>query len=606
MKTVAGVRKEAHVAKRRIIFESALILVLGGAVLGSTLAISQRNNDYRFFDELIEIKSIISSRYVDSPDEKALKEGAIKGMVEALNDPYTVYVPASDKTSFNKDLTGEYVGIGATVNAADGWLTIISPLEDSPAFKAGLMPMDRIVEVDGKSTENLPIDKCVDLLMGNPGTVVTLTVERGGERFPLEVTRNQIKTKSVKGFHRNPSDPNTWQYLIDPARGIGYLRLTQFTPKCSDELLTALESIGADKGELKGLILDVRGNPGGLLSEAENIADFFLEDGIIVSTRGRAFQEKVTRAKKTGTLPNIPLALLINGQSASASEVLAGALVENHRAITVGARTYGKGSVQVVLELPSGNGSELKLTEQGYFLPSGRSLSRKDNSSSWGVDPTEGFYVPVTDEETAAMFEARRREEALVNKDAVGHNKTAPAPKPAKDAPPIQPTDWTNADSILATLKDPQLTAAVKAMQGKLDNGDWSPTGQMGVETGAIATAELTQLRLYHERLERELIRTEKRMISIEDAVPVAKNAPKPDLWADTIDLKGGQLEIKDKDGKVVTTLQITGNDLERWLFDADVKKPGEAKPTVATPAPESKTDQPKTDTTTDTKPDKK
>jgi carboxyl-terminal processing protease len=584
------------VAKSRIIFESALILVLGGAVLGSTLAISKRNSDYAFFDELIEIKQIISSRYVESPDEKALREGAIKGMVDALNDPYTVYVPPADKSSFNKDLTGEYVGIGATVNTQDGWLTIVSPLEDSPAFKAGLMPGDRIVEVSGTSTENLPVDKCVDLLMGTAGTLIKMTVERQGDRFPIEITREQIKTRSVKGFHRDPASPMTWQHLIDPSRGIGYIRLTQFTPKCSQEVLAALEAMGASEGKLKGLVLDVRGNPGGLLSEAENIADFFLKDGIIVSTRGRAFQEKVTRAKEPGTLPDFPIALIINGQSASASEVLAGALVENSRGITVGSRTYGKGSVQVVLELPSGNGSELKLTEQGYFLPTGRSLSRKDDSPTWGVDPTEGFYVPVTDDELVAMFEVRRREEALVNRDAAAKNKAAPAPK-SDSKEPAKPIDWTNVDSVLEGLKDPQLAAAVRAVQGKIEKGEWVPTGQKGLETGSIATAELTQLRLFHERLEREMIRTEKRMIAIEDAVPVAKNAPKPDLWADTIDLKGGLMEIKDKDGKVVATLQITGNDLERWLLDADVKKPGDVKPAQATPpAADTKTDQPKTD----------
>lgn len=587
-------------AKSRIIFESALILVLGGAVLGSTLAISKRNSDYAFFDELIEIKQIISSRYVENPDEKALREGAIKGMVDALNDPYTVYVPPADKSSFNKDLTGEYVGIGATVNTQDGWLTIVSPLEDSPAFKAGLMPADRIVEISGTSTENLSVDKCVDLLMGTAGTTLMLTVERQGERFPLEITREQIKTRSVKGFHRDPASPMTWQHLIDHSRGIGYIRLTQFTPKCSNEVLAALQAMGAGEGKLKGLVLDVRGNPGGLLSEAENIADFFLKDGIIVSTRGRAFQEKVTRAKEPGTLPDFPIALIINGQSASASEVLAGALVENSRGITVGSRTYGKGSVQVVLELPSGNGSELKLTEQGYFLPSGRSLSRKDDTPTWGVDPTEGFYVPVTDDQLVAMFEVRRREEALVNREAAAkNNKVAPAPK-TDSKEPAKPIDWANVDSVLEGLKDPQLAAAVRAVQHKVEKGEWIPTGQKGIETGSIATAELTQLRLFHERLERELIRTEKRMIAIEDAVPVAKNAPKPDLWADTIDLKGGNLEVKDKDGKVVATLQITGNDLERWLLDADVKKPEDAKPAQTSPTADAKTDtrtdQPKPD----------
>jgi carboxyl-terminal processing protease len=557
------------VGKSRVVFEAALVVILGGAVLGSTLAISKRNTDYAFFDELIEAKQVITSRYVEAPDEKALREGAIKGMVEALNDPYTVYVPAADKSQFNKDLTGEYVGIGATVNAQDGWLTIVSPLEDSPAYKAGLLPQDRIVEVDGKSTENLSIDKCVDLLMGSEGTPVKLTVERQGERTTIEVVRNKIKTRNVKGFHRSGDDPMSWQYMIDPARRIAYMRLTQFTPGCSQELLAALKSVGADKGELKGLVLDVRGNPGGLLAEAEHIADLFLDDGIIVSTRGRAYQEKVTRAKKDDTLPNFPIALIINGASASASEVLAGALTENHRAITVGSRSFGKGSVQVVLELPSGKGSELKMTEQGYFLPSGRSLSRKDDSATWGVDPTEGFYVPVTDEQVRVMVEVRRREDVIVSKEA---RAKLPPPKDAAKAD-TGPADWTNPDWVLATMKDDQLSAAVRAVQLRLEKGDWVPTGEKGIETGKISVAEVQQLRLFQERLIREMERTEKRIAAIEEATPVAKSAARPDLWPDTVDLTGGTMEVKDKEGKVVATLQITGNSLERWLFDADVKK---------------------------------
>ncbi len=550
-------------AQRRIVFESALIVILGVAVLGSTLAISQRNSDYAFFDELIEVKQLISSRYIEAPDEQALREGAIKGMVEALNDPYTVYVPASEKTSFNKDLTGEYVGIGATVNGQDGWLTIVSPLEDSPAFRAGLMPQDRIVAIDGKSTQNVPLDECVNMLLGVAGTTVKLTIERQGERFDIDIERNKIKTRSVKGFHRDPDDPEKWHYLIDPARGIAYVRLTQFTPGCAQELLNALKSIGADKGQVKGLVLDLRGNPGGLLNEAEAIADLFLDEGIIVSTRGRAYQEKVTRAKPGDTLPDFPLALLINGQSASASEVLAGALTEHQRAIAVGTRSFGKGSVQVVIELPSGRGSELKMTEQGYYLPSGRSITRKDDSATWGVDPTEGFYVPMTDQQVAAMLEVRRREEVLS------------ARKPGEQAPQtsVPAGDWSNPDWILSELKDDQLSAAVRAVQAYVDQGRWVPTGEKGVETGQISVSELRQLHMLRERLAREIVRTEKRIQAIEDAVPAAKDAPRPDLWADTIDLTGGILEVRDKDGKLVAKLQITGNNLERWLLDADVKK---------------------------------
>jgi carboxyl-terminal processing protease len=563
-------------SKRRYVFESALVLVLGAAVLGSTLAISQRGNDYNFFDELIEVKQLISQRYVDKVDdktEKALREGAIKGMVEALNDPYTIYVPASDKSQFNKDLTGEYVGIGALVNGQDGWLTIVSPLEDSPAFKSGLLAGDRLVEVEGTTTQNLAMDKCVDLLMGQPGSQVHVVVERDGQKFPLTITREHIKTRNVKGFHRDPADPNSWQYLIDPTHKIAYLRLTQFTPGCAAELEKALDSVGADKGELKGLVLDLRGNPGGLLNEAEAIADLFLDDGVIVSTKGRAYQEKITRAHKEGTLPNFPIALLINGQSASASEVLAGALTENSRAIAVGARSFGKGSVQVVLDLPSGKGSELKITEQGYYLPSGRSISRKDDSANWGVDPTDGFYVPMTDQQTIAMLEVRRKEEIINAKKDQGEKVPEKIEKAADPKAAASPADWSNPDWILTALKDDQLSAAVRAVQAKVDKGEWTPTGEKGQQTGKIATAELSNLRIFHERLIRELTRTEKRMDAIETASPEAKASPVKDLWADTVDLTGGTIEIKDKAGKVVATLEVTGNNVERWLLDADVKK---------------------------------
>ncbi|MEI7659046.1 MAG: S41 family peptidase, partial [Phycisphaerae bacterium] len=420
--------------------QNLLFALLGITGLAATVAASRRmGDDYKFFDEIIEVRHIISSRYVEAPDEKVLRQGAIQGMVEALNDPYTVYVPAGDKETFNKDLTGEYVGIGAQVNMQEGWLTIVSPLEDSPAFRAGLMADDRVVSVGGVSTQDKNINDCVDMLMGQPGTTVQLVVERKGRKLDVEVVRDRIKTRSVKGFHRSEGDASQWNHLIDASRGIGYVRLTQFTPKCSDEILAALRAMGADKGKLKGLVLDLRFNPGGLLNEAEAIADLFLGDGVIVSTKGRAYPEKVTRAKGPGTLPDFPITVLVNGSSASASEVLAGALSENNRAMIVGTRSFGKGSVQSVLELPSGNGSELKITEQGYFLPSGRSISRKDDADHWGVDPSEGFYVPMTDAQTVTMLETRRREEVL--RYAQEKSTAAPGQSPAGQAtePVAQP-----------------------------------------------------------------------------------------------------------------------------------------------------------------------
>lgn len=552
--------------RRSIVLIPAIVVaglgLYGGATLGQRLAGHNRLDDYGFFDEIIEVQQLLMQRYVDRLDDnngrlQKLREGAIKGMVEALNDPYTIYVPASDKQSFNKDLTGEYVGIGASVNISEGYLNIVSPLEDSPAYRAGLMADDKVTEIDGQSTKDRPIDECIDRLMGEPGTKVTLTVDRKGEKLTFEITRDRIKTRSVKGYHRSGEDPSAWDYVMDPQRGIAYVRLTQFTPKCSDELLAALKAAGADSGKVKGLVLDLRFNPGGLLDEAEKIADFFLEDGVIVSTRGRAYPEVVRKAEKPGTLPTFPMVVLLNGQSASESEVLAGALVENDRAIAVGQRSFGKGSVQSVVELPSGQGSELKITEQGYYLPSGRSLTRKDDSASWGVDPTEGFYVPVTDDELIAMFEVRRQQEIL-------HAKAG--------ATRSEGERWNDPDWVLTALKDKQLAAAVRAVQQRVDTGAWQPTGEKGSGTLAISSAELTRLRQFHERLSAELERTEKRMDAIERAEPGA-TAEAPDLWPDAVEVRGGTIEVRDKSGKVIAVLDITGGNLERWLAEADVKK---------------------------------
>lgn len=556
--------------------QNLLFMLLGITGLAATVASSRRmGDDYKFFDEIIEVKHIISSRYVESPDEKVLRQGAIQGMVEALNDPYTVYVPSSDKEVFNKDLTGEYAGIGAQVNMQEGWLTIVSPLEDSPAFRAGLMADDRIVSVGGVSTQDKDINDCVDMLMGQPGTPVQLVVERKGRKFDVEVVRDRIKTRSVKGFHRSEGDASQWNHLIDATRAIGYIRLTQFTPKCSEEILSALRAMGADKDSLKGLVLDLRFNPGGLLNEAEAIADLFLADGVIVSTKGRAYPEKVTRAKGPGTLPDFPITVLVNGSSASASEVLAGALAENNRARIVGTRSFGKGSVQSVLELPSGNGSEIKITEQGYFLPSGRSITRKDDADQWGVDPSEGFYVPMTDAETVAMLETRRREEVIryAQEKAVDASAEAPAgQEPTPDAKPAETVDWNNVDSVLAFLKDPQLAAAVRALQIKIDSGEWKPTGETHNPKGRIAGSEMLKLTQYQQRLLRELARTDRRLEALETAA--GDETPKlTDLWANDLDLTGGILEIRDKQGNVIARLDITGNNLERWLLDADVRK---------------------------------
>jgi carboxyl-terminal processing protease len=541
----------------RIGTQGSLVGILGFAAVGSTLALT-RATDYSFFDPLLEVKSLITQRYVTDPDTKAMQLAALKGMVDALDDPYTVYVPPTDVKDFEKELTGDFVGIGVQIVIRDGWLTVVTPLEDSPAFKAGVLAEDRIVEIEGKSTFGLSSGECIELLSGEPGSKVTFVVERAGEKIPLTVNRQRIIARTVKGFHwQNGQDSGSWQYFVDPQRKIAYLRLTQFTPSSSEEFRQALAGIGADKGEIGGLILDLRWNPGGVLQEAVSIADLFLREGVIVSTRGRAHPEEITRATAEGTLPDFPMAILVNSGSASASEVVSGALAENNRAIVVGTRTFGKGLVQSVLTLPSGNG-QLKITEQRYYLPSGRCLQRSEESSEWGVDPTQGFYVPMSDEETTAMIEARGEYDVLKGaaKAARGEER------------------WSDPQWILQTLKDKQLGAALQAVQTKIDAGpssQWKATGQELPKGSTMAAVDLDRAQKLRDRMERELIKIDRKITALETAAGDAKATR--DLWPDSAQLTGGRLDIYDKDGKLVTKLTITGQDLERWLIDADVKK---------------------------------
>ncbi|MCC6227831.1 MAG: S41 family peptidase [Phycisphaerales bacterium] len=537
----------------RVLFEVSLAVGFG-VVLGATglaLTLDNKPNNYAFLDPIITIKSQLDKTYVDVPDDKVLQAGAIKGMLDSLNDPYTVYVPPADRQEFNKSLTGEYVGIGASVNTDKGWLVIVSPLEDSPAFKAGLMAEDKVLEIDGKSTQGLSVDDCINLLQGTPGTSVTLLIERGSQKLTIPITRDRIKTRSVKGFHRDATDANKWEYVIDPSRGIAYVRLSQFTPQVSQELAAALVAAGAPEGKLKGLVLDLRWNPGGLLNEAENIADMFLKDGIIVSTKGRAYADEVARAHSEGTLPDFPIAIIVNGQSASASEVLSGALVDNNRAIVVGTRSFGKGLVQNVYQVDNTEGGELKITEQRYYLPSGRSIQRKDDSQEWGVDPTPGFFVPMTDDELVELIKVRRQVDVM-RADA------------ARDAA----ERWSDPDWILGYLKDKQLAAAVKAVQLRVDAGQWLPTGEEGAKS-TIAGGELKKLTDTRDAIERELVRLDKRIASLENA---ATPVPPVDLWGDDVNVAGGRVQVFDKDGKLVTTLSLPPIAPEQGLIDAGLK----------------------------------
>ncbi|USN98855.1 MAG: S41 family peptidase [Phycisphaeraceae bacterium] len=544
----------------------ALFAILGIAVVGSTIAIAQRSGEYRFFDPLIDVKNIIAEKAFKEPETKDLQQGAIQGMLEVLDDPYAVYVPPQFNDEFEKELTGEYVGIGAEVNMVDGVFTIVTPMDDSPAFRAGVMAGDKVRAIDGVSTDGLTVDECINKLLGQADTEVVITVERaGGEKLDIPITRAQIKSRAVRGYRRHHDAEETWDYLLDPQRRIGYIRISQFTPSVADEVESALDELGASKGELKGLVIDVRWDPGGLLDQAVRIADMFLDHGVIVSTKGRAYPERVAKANASGTLPDFPVVMLINGQSASASEVLTGALVENDRAIAVGERSYGKGSVQSIHPLGgAATGASLKLTEQRYYLPSGRCLQRTDDSAEWGVDPTAGFFVPLDNDQLAELLRIRRESEIIGGENDAKQVDPDDAATTEAQADP----DW-----IAENHKDPQLAEAVRALRARLDTGDW-PKGEDSEHTvTAVESHELSQIDLARERLMRELSRMDRREAALRSGQADDSEAASHDLWDDSAKIEGGSLVVRDADGNVIATLRITGPDLERWLLDADVRK---------------------------------
>lgn len=546
-----------------------LVGILGVAVVGSTIAVATNSfassavrmsdDQYSFFDPIVDVSTLINALYVEEADLEAMQRGAIEGMLEELNDPYTTFVPRRDTEDFSKDLTGEYVGIGAEVQIRDGWLTISSPLDGSPAWKAGVMADDRVVAIDGESTEGFTIDESIDRLTGEPKTKVVITVERGTETLDIEIIRDHIKVQAVKGFMREGGD-GEWMHLIDPSTGIGYIRLTQFTPGCAQEVKNAIEHTKQELGgDLNGLILDLRFNPGGLLDEAVEIADMFIEEGTIVSTRGRVYEEDVDRATSAGTITDLPLLVMVNGQSASASEVLSGALSDHNRAVVLGTRSFGKGSVQTVRPLESGAGV-LKITEQYYYLPSGRLLHRRDDSTEWGVDPTPGYFVPMTTDETLDMLRARREQEIIEHNDE------------------SEQVDLRDTSAVLTALNDPQLSAAVSVMQTRVNTGEFEPSGIESNAPQDVALAELNTLRMQEERLLRELARIDRRLQAAEQEVPQEIITENPrDFWDDETDLDGGELVVRDAEGNIVTTLKITGNNLEAWLVDADVEKKDDA-----------------------------
>ena len=318
--------------------------------------------ELKVFSDVIEL---IEREYVDEIDTKELIQKAIQGMVSSL-DPHSSLLPLEDFEDLQIDTKGKFTGIGIHITMQDGFVTVISPIEDTPAYRAGIKARDRIIKVDGKSANDLR--EAVKMMRGPKGTTVVVTILREGIKKPLEfeLVRDIIPIQSVKHVTLEP--------------GYGYIRLSNFTGTTTDELEKALDKLENSDMAIKGLILDLRNNGGGLLDQSIKVADLFLDEGKILSIKGRNKKNtKVFKASASGINRDYPMVVLINGGSASASEIVAGALQDHKRALILGTTSFGKGSVQTVETLRDGSG--LKLTIARYYTPKDRSIQAK------GIEP---------------------------------------------------------------------------------------------------------------------------------------------------------------------------------------------------------------------------
>ncbi len=372
-------------------------------------------------DEMLELYGLfvdaverVEANYVQPISRQELLENALRGMLAEL-DPHSTYFSEKQWAQFRKQIEGTFTGIGISVemDADSRELKVLAPLPGSPAYSAGILPGDLIVEVDGKPTDGMTRDEAIEALQGRPGTQVTLKVKhlRSDEPEMITVSRAIIELPSVMGDRRK--DDDSWNFMLDDENKIGYIRITNFVSDTAEELEAALEDLKTQG--MKGLILDLRDDPGGLLNAAVDVSDLFLKDGKIVTTKGRNQRDKVYEAEPEGTLPDFPMAVLVNQHSASASEIVAAALQDHQRAVVIGQRSFGKGSVQNILPLDNGN-SILKLTVATYWRPSGRNIHRfqgANEDEDWGVSPDPGMELELSGQEYQDWARARRQRDLI-------------------------------------------------------------------------------------------------------------------------------------------------------------------------------------------------
>jgi len=432
-------------SKKRIALTAIIVLAIAGLLVASMIErlVHSKRSDAEYLRMFQEVVTLTRQSYVDKVDDKKLMTGAINGMLAAL-DPHSTYLPATSFTEMKVHMAGAFGGLGIELGMKDGKLMVNAPIEDTPAFRAGILAGDHIWKIDGKPTSGVPINDCVSRMRGTPGTAVTLGILREGTPAPLSfrLVRAIIKTKSLKGK------------LLEP--GYGYVNIAEFQERTGEDFERALKTLAADNGApLSGLILDLRYNPGGLVDLACRVANRFigegLSDGLIVSTKGREPGSVRSITSYVGEKePRYPMVVLINGGSASASEIVAGALQDHKRAVIMGTQSFGKGSVQSVISLRNGDG--LKLTTARYYTPSGRSIQAKGITPDLVVE----FVKKPAQTEKKKMPEIREA-------DLDGHMEMgsgAPAPAAAPKAAPLDPKE----QELLQN--DNQLARALDLLKG--------------------------------------------------------------------------------------------------------------------------------------------
>jgi carboxyl-terminal processing protease len=391
------------------------IIVLAAIV---SLACYLRASRNRYVDTITEAMNIISDEYVDEVDQRKLFEGAMDGMVSQL-DEYSGYHPPEEYEQFREDIDQQIVGIGVFVefNAEQKKLVVVAPLVGTPAYEAGVKPGDVIVSIDGVSTADLTLNQATNKIKGRAGTAVQLELLHVGEQTPvkLAIKRASIAIDSVLGDLRGPD--GKWTFRLAESQRIGYIRVSSFGERTAGELRSALAGFRASGQEVEGLILDLRGNEGGLLDAAVEVCDMFLNEGLIVRTVGRnnANRDESTATRGVEFSPELPLVVMVDRFSASASEIVAACLQDHQRAVVIGQRSWGKGTVQNVIRMEGGR-SAIRLTIARYLRPSGKNIHKHRDAKDgddWGVRPDPGQEINLTQEEYERFRRGRNQRDSL-------------------------------------------------------------------------------------------------------------------------------------------------------------------------------------------------